>query len=63
MREHKIEIEVDEKGNIKAETFGMQGDVCASELDKILSSIKGKRKVVNTPEYYKPQSTKQTIKR
>ena len=63
MKEYKIEIEVDEKGNIIAETFGMQGKVCAKELDKILQGINGEREVKNTGDYYKSQSTKQTIRR
>ena len=63
MKEYKIEIEVDEKGNIIAETKGMQGKVCASELDKILKGISGDQEVKNTDDYYKTQPTKQTIKR
>ena len=63
MKEYKIEIEFDEKGNIKAETFGMQGTVCAEELDEILKGISGKRNSTNTADYYKKRNVKQTIRR
>lgn len=63
MKEYKIEIIIDEKGNIIAETKGMQGKVCATELDKILSGISGEREVKNTGDYYKSIPAKQTINR
>ena len=63
MKEYKIEIEVDEKGNIIAETKGMKGKICAVELDKILKDIPGDQEVKNTDDYYKEQSAKQTIRR
>ena len=63
MKEYKIEIELDEKGNIKAETFGMEGSVCAEELDKMLKDIQGERQIENAPDYYKSQNTKQTVRR
>lgn len=63
MKEYKIEIEFDDEGNIKAETFGMEGSICADELDKVLKGIKGERKVENTPDYYKSQATRQSVRR
>lgn len=63
MKEYKIEIEIDEKGNISAETFGMQGNICEKELDKILEDVKGEQEIQNTDDYYKKQQSKQTIKR
>ncbi len=63
MKEHKIEIVIDEKGNIIAETKGMQGKICADELDKILVGIEGERKTQNTGDYYKSPPVKQTIRR
>ena len=63
MKEYKIEIEIDEKGNLKAETKGMQGKICAEELDKVLKDIPGEQKIKNTPDYYKRQTRTQTIKR
>ena len=59
MKEYKIEIEIDEKGNLKAATKGMQGEVCADELDKILKDIPGKQKIKNTPDYCKKQTRNQ----
>ncbi len=52
MQEYKIEIEIDEEGNIKAETKGMSGDVCVSELDNILDGLAGDKDFKNKPEFY-----------
>ncbi len=62
MKEHKIEIVVDEKGDIFAETKGMQGKICADELDKILKDIEGERTLENTGDYYKGGTTKQKVR-
>jgi len=56
MKEFKIEIEIDENGNIKAETKGMQGDICISELEDILSGLEGKQSHKNKPEFYQKNS-------
>ncbi|MBA5249884.1 MAG: DUF2997 domain-containing protein [Gammaproteobacteria bacterium] len=63
MKEHIIEIIVDENGDISAETKGMQGKICAKELDAVLEGISGERKTTNTGDYYKTQKLKQTIAR
>jgi hypothetical protein len=63
MKEYTIEIEIDENGEIVAETKGMQGKICAEELDAILEGISGDRETTNTGDYYKTQATKQTINR
>ena len=63
MKEYKIEITIDEEGEIVAETQGMQGKICAEELDKILKDIPGEREIKNTGDYYKTGQTKQTIRR
>lgn len=63
MKEYKIEVAVDEKGNLTAETFGMQGKICAEELDQILAGIEGEREVKNSGDYYKSPSVKQTVRR
>lgn len=63
MKTYEIEIVIDEKGNIVAETKGMQGEICAEELDKILRGIAGEREIKNTDDYYKSSPTKQTIRR
>lgn len=66
MKEHVIEIVVDEKGNITAETKSMQGKICVAELDKVLykalEGIPGEREEKKTG-HDKPSSTKQTVTR
>ena len=52
MQEFNIEIEIDEEGNIKAETKGMKGDTCVSELEEILAELEGEQSYKNKPEYY-----------
>lgn len=53
MQEYNVIIEIDEDGNIKAETKGMKGDICINELDEILKGIEGEQNFKNKPEYYK----------
>ena len=52
MQEFNIEIEIDEDGNIKAETKGMKGDICVGELEEILSELEGEQNYKNKPEFY-----------
>ena len=52
MQEFNIEIEIDEDGNIKAETKGMKGDICMSELEEILAELTGEQSYKNKPEFY-----------
>lgn len=52
MQEYNIIIEIDENGNIQAETKGMKGDICINELDEILKGIEGDQKFKNKPEFY-----------
>lgn len=65
MKDYKIEITVDKDGNIKAETKGMEGKICITELEEILAGLEGERKEKNKPEYYKKQKivTKQQIRK
>ena len=65
MKDYKIEITIDKDGNIKAETKGMEGKICITELDEILAGLEGERKEKNKPEYYKKQKivTKQQIRK
>ncbi|MGR3913474.1 MAG: hypothetical protein OD918_02940 [Gammaproteobacteria bacterium] len=63
MKEHVIEVSIDEKGNIVAETKGMAGKICAQELDAVLDGIPGERVVENTADFYKEVKPKQTITR
>ena len=53
MQEYNVTIEIDEDGNIKAETKGMQGDVCVNELDEILKGLDGDQVFKNKPEFDK----------
>ena len=39
MADKKIVIQLDDKGGIKAETFGMVGTECLDELDKLMKGI------------------------
>ena len=39
MKEKKIVIDIDDKGKINAETFGIHGVECLQELDKLLKDI------------------------
>lgn len=63
MKEHVIEVTIDEKGNIVAETKGMVGKICAQELDAVLDGIPGERDVKNTADYDNVVKPKQTITR
>ena len=56
MQEFNIEIEIDEDGNIKAETKGMNGDICVSELEDILAELDGEQNYKNKPEFYQKNS-------
>ena len=55
MKEYNVIVEIDEDGNIKAETKGMNGKVCINELDEILEGLVGERNFKNKPEYYKKE--------
>ena len=52
MKEFTIEIEIDEDASIKAETKGVTGEICVSELDNILKNIDGDTGFKNKPEFY-----------
>jgi len=52
MQEYNVTIEIDENGDIKAETKGMKGDICVSELNDILKGLEGEQKFKNKPEFY-----------
>jgi len=52
MQEFNINIEIDEDGNINAETKGMKGEVCIDELENILKGLEGEQIYKNKPEFY-----------
>lgn len=62
MKEYVIDVVIDESGELHAETKGMQGKICADELDKVLAGLAGERQITNTGDYYKQPRAKQTIK-
>jgi hypothetical protein len=53
MQEFKIEILIDEDGNVRAETKGMEGEVCVEELEEVLKGLEGELTYKNKPEFYK----------
>lgn len=57
MQEYNIEIEIDEDGNLMAETKGFKGETCVNELDTILKGLEGDRSNKYKPEYYQKNST------
>jgi hypothetical protein len=62
MQEYNVTIEIDEDGNIKAETKGMKGDICVGELDELLKGLDGKQDFKNKPEFYQKTNLKQINK-
>ncbi len=61
MKEFNIEIEIDNDGNIKAETKGMKGDICINELEEILAGLEGEQGFKNKPEFYQKSSKTQVV--
>ena len=57
MEEKKIIVEIDNKGNLKAETFGMQGTECLDELDKLLKDIARNGTTITKREFYEQKTT------
>lgn len=62
MKEYTIEIEIDEDGNVKAETKGMEGEICVDELEEILKDLSGEREHKNKPEFYKKAKASRVVK-
>ena len=57
MSEKKIVIDISDKGEIKAETFGMQGTDCLNELDKLLKDLALESNIVKKDEFFKEGTT------
>lgn len=57
MAEKKIIIQVDDKGNINAETFGMTGAGCIDELDKLMKDIALSGTTEKKKEFFEQQTT------
>ena len=67
MRTKKIEIIIDEKGQIHSETFGIEGKLCMEELLTLFKGIDDFKVVNHTSDYYKKPKVliqaNQTIKK
>ena len=57
MSEKKIVIDINDKGEINAETFNMEGTECLDELDKILKDLALETETTKKDEFFK-NSTK-----
>jgi hypothetical protein len=62
MAEQKIIVEIDENGKINAETFGIKGEVCIYELQKILDEEENIVSVSKTDEFFQKITQKVTSK-
>lgn len=63
MADKKIVIDINDKGEIRAETFGMQGVECLNELDKLLKDLALKNNVVKKDEFFKEGTTTQNLEK
>ena len=62
MAEKKIVVNINDKGEIDAETFGMQGTECLQELDKLLKDLALETTTVKKEDFFKEGTTiNQTI--
>ena len=57
MPEKKIVIDIDENGEINAETFNIEGVECLDELDKLLKDLALESSTTKKEEFFK-NSTK-----
>lgn len=57
MVDKKIVIDINDKGEINAETFGMQGVECLNELDKLLKDLALETNTTKKPEFFKEGTT------
>lgn len=53
MNEKKIVIKIDNTGKCEAETFGVYGNECISELDKLLKDLSLVSTTSKKDEFYK----------
>ena len=62
MAEKKIVVNINDKGEIDAETFGLQGTECLQELDKLLKDLALETTTVKKEDFFKEGTTiNQTI--
>ena len=57
MADKKIVVDIDDKGAIKAETFGMQGTECLEELDRLLKDLALQTETAKKQEFFKEGTT------
>lgn len=57
MAEKKIVIQIDDKGSISAETFGMAGAGCIEELDKLMKGIALEGATEKKKEFFEQETT------
>lgn len=62
MKEFNIEIEIDEDGNIVADSKGFHGKVCEQELNDLLNGIEGDSSEKKKPEYFAKEANKLSSK-
>ena len=60
MAEKKIVINIDDKGSIDAETFGIQGTECLSVLDKLLNDLALEVETDKKEDFFKEGTTNET---
>lgn len=53
MKDKKIVINIDDKGAINAETFGMEGIECLEELDKLLKDLALETTTTKKEDFFK----------
>lgn len=51
MAEQTIIIEIDENGKIKAETQGIKGEMCLTELENLLAELIDVQSISTTDEF------------
>lgn len=57
MEKKKIVININESGELDAETFGMVGVQCMEELDKLMKDITNSNtKTIRKDDYYKQKT-------
>lgn len=52
MPEQRIVVTIDANGKINAETRGVKGEVCVSELQELLGEVADLESITKTDEYY-----------
>ena len=57
MSEKKIVINIQEDGKINAETFGMVGTECVTELDKLMKDLARTNKRTKKSDYFQEKTT------